>query len=84
MMVPKIITHAGLVVAQHKKDRVRVLGSGVSSKNKQHSPPASLSGSSTNVPATGLKRQSWTAQSNCTQGYVAHFRKNYHRLLLGY
>ena len=52
-------------------------------KNKRHSSPASLLGSSTNGPATRLERWSKTAQSNCTQGYVAHFRKNHHRLLLG-
>ena len=52
-------------------------------KSKRHSPPASFLGSSTNVPVQNLERRSRTAQSNGTQGYVAHFRKNYHRLLLG-
>ena len=35
------------------------------------------------MSATRLERRSRTAQSNLTQGYVAHFRKNCHRLLLG-
>ena len=54
------------------------------SKRKRHFPPGSLLGSSTNVPATRLERRLRIAQSNRTQGYIAHFRKNYHRLLLGY
>ena len=82
-MVPKIITHTGSVVGQNKKDRVRVLGRGTRSKSKRHSPQTSLSGNSTNVPATRLESRSSTAQSNPTQGYVAHFRKKHHRLLLG-
>ena len=71
MMVPKIITHAALVVAQNKKDYVPVLGRGACLKSKRHSPQASLSGSSTTVLATRLKRRSRTAQTNRTQGYVA-------------
>ena len=82
-MVPKIITHAASVVAQNKKDRFRVLGKGTLSKSKRNSPPTSLLGSSTNAPAARLERQSRTALSNRTQIYVAHFRKNHHRLLLG-
>ena len=81
MMVPKIITHAAAVVSQNKKDGVLVLGRETLSKSKRHSPPTSFLGSSTNVPATRLERRSRTAQSNRTQGYVAHFRKNHHRLL---
>ena len=50
---------------------------------KQHSPPVNLLGSCTNMPTTCLERRSRTAQSNHTQGYVAHLRKNYHRLLHG-
>ena len=72
MMVPKIITHAASVVAQNKKDRVRILGRGTRSKSNQYSPPASLLDSSTNVSATRLERRSRTAQSIRTQGYVAH------------
>ena len=83
MMVPKITTHATLVVAQNKKDCVRVLRRETCSKSKRHSPPASLLDSSTNLPATRLERWSRTAQSNRTQDYVVHFRKNYHTLLLG-
>ena len=83
-MVPKIITHAASVFAQNKKDLFRVLGRGARSKSKRHSPQASLSGSSTNMPPTCLERRSRTAQNNRTQGYVAHFRKNHHRLLLGH
>ena len=83
MMIPKIKTHASSVVAPNKKDRARVLGRGTRSKSKRHSPSASLLGSSTNVPTTRLERRSRTAPSNRTQGYIAHFRKNYHRLLLG-
>ena len=36
------------------------------------------------MPATRLKKRSRTAQSNRTRGYVAHFRKNHYKLLLGY
>ena len=83
-MVPKIITHAASGVAENKKDRVRVLGRGTRLKSKRHSPPASLLGSSTNVPAaTRSERQSRTAQRNCTEGYVAHFRKKHRKPLLG-
>ena len=80
-MVPKIITHAASVVSQNKKHRVRVLGRETRLKGKRYFPPASLSVSSTNVPATRLERRSRTTQSNRTHGYVAHFRKNDHRLL---
>ena len=55
-MVPKFITHAASDVAQNKKDCVRVLGKGTRSKSKQHSPSASLSGSSNYVPATRLEK----------------------------
>ena len=79
MMVPKIIAHAASIVAQNKKDRARVPSRGTHSKSNRYFSPPSLAGSSTNVPAT----QSRTAQSNRTQGYVALFRKNHHRLLLG-
>ena len=81
--VLKIETHAASVVVHTKKDCVQVLCRGTCSKSTQHSPPASLSGSSNNVSTTHLERRLKTAQSNCTQGYVAHFRKNHHRLLLG-
>ena len=82
-MVLKIITHPASVVEQNKKNHVRVLGRGSRSKSKRHSPPASLSGNSTNVPATRLEKRSRTAQGNRNQSYVAHFWKNHHRLLLG-
>ena len=82
-MVPKVIAHAASVIAQNKKNRVRLLDRGARSKSKRHSLPASFSVSSTNVPATHLERQSRTAQSNRTQGYAAHFRKNHHGLLHG-
>ena len=45
-MVPKIITYAALVVAQNKKDRIRVLGRGFRLKSKRHSPSVNLSDSS--------------------------------------
>ena len=83
MMVPKIVSHAASVIEQNKKDRIRVLSGEAHSKNKRHSPPASLSGSSTNLAETRLERRSRAAQSNRTQVYVAHFRKNHHGLLLG-
>ena len=35
------------------------------------------------MPATRLERRSRTARSNRTPGYIAHFRKNHLRLLLG-
>ena len=35
------------------------------------------------MPTRRLKRRSRTAQSNRTLGYIAHFWKNHHRLLLG-
>ena len=63
-MVSKILTRATLVVAQNKKDYVRVVGRGALSKSKQYFPPASLSGNCINVSATGL-------ESIRTQDYVA-------------
>ena len=81
-MVPKIITHAALVVTQNKQNGVRVLGRKASLKSKRHSPPTSLLGSSTNVPATRFERRSRTVQSNGSQGCVALLRKNHDRLLL--
>ena len=78
MMVPKIVSHAGSVVARNR-NYVRVLGREAYSKSKRHSPSAV---STTNVLAKRLERRSRTVQSNRTQVYVAHFRKNYHRLLL--
>ena len=66
MVVSKIVSHAGWIVAQNKMDRVCVLGKGARSRSKRHSPPASLSDNSTKVPVTRLERQSRTAQSNRT------------------
>ena len=51
------------VVIQRNPYGVRVLGRGARSKNKRQSPPASPSGSSTNVPATRLERRMEAAQS---------------------
>ena len=82
-MVPKIITHAASVVARNNKNSVQVLGRGACSKSKRHFPPVSVLGSSANVPVTRLKRRSKTAHSNRTQGYVANFWINDHKLLLG-
>ena len=84
-MMNRVISqrHAASVVAQNKKDRVRVLGRGARSKSKRQSPPASPSGSSTNVPATRLERRMEAAQSNRTQDNVAHSRSNHHQLLFG-
>ena len=65
MMVSKIVTHAALVVAQNKNDRVRVIGRGGHLKRKQHFPPASLSGSFANLPVTRFERRLSTAQGNC-------------------
>ena len=62
---------------------VRVLGRGARSKNKRQFPPASPSGSSTNVPATSLERRMEAAQSIRTRDNVAHSRVNHHQLLLG-
>ena len=62
---------------------VRILGRGARLKNKRQSPPANLSGSSTNVPATRLERRMEGAQSIPTQDNVAHSRVNHHQLLLG-
>ena len=47
------------------------------------SPPASPSGSSTNVPATCLERRMEAAQSIRTRDSVAHSWVNHHQLLLG-
>ena len=52
-----------LVVIQRNPYGVRVLGRGARSKNKLQSPPASPSGSFTNVPATCLERRMEAAQS---------------------
>ena len=60
---------------RNKTDRVQVLDGVDHSKSKQYSPPASLSSSSNNLPATHLERRLKTTQSNRTQDYVAHFRK---------
>ena len=72
------------VVIQRNPYDVRVLGRGARSKNKRQSPPASRSGSSTNVPAANLERQMEAAQSIRTRGNVAHSRVNLHQLLLSY
>ena len=56
---------------------------GTRSRNKRQSPPASPSGSSTNVPATRLERRMEVAQSIRTRDNVAHLRVNHHQLLLG-
>ena len=71
------------VVIQRNLYGVRVLGRGASSKNKRQSPPASPSGSSTNVPATRLERRMEAAQSLRTRDNVAYSRVNHHQLLLG-
>ena len=71
------------VVNQRNPYGVRVLGRGARSKNKRQSPPASPSGSSTNVPATRLERRMEAAQSIRTRDNVAHSRVNHHQLLLG-
>ena len=70
------------VVIQRNPYGVRVLGRGARSKNKRQSPPASPSGSSTNVPATRLERRMEAAQSILTRDNVAHSRVNHHQLLL--
>ena len=72
------------IVIQRNPYGVRVLGRGACSKNKRQSPPASPSGSSTNVPATRLERRMEAAQSIRTRDNVAHSRVNHHQLLLGY
>ena len=83
MMAKRTEINTASDVAQYKKVRVRVLGRGARSKNKRQSPSVSLSGSSTNVLATRLERRMGTAQSNRTQGKVAHSRANHHQLLYG-
>ena len=70
------------VVIQRNPYDVRVLGRGARSKNKRQSPPASPSGSSTNVPATRLDRRMDAAQSIRTRDNVAHSRANHHQLQL--
>ena len=71
------------VVVQRNPYGVRVLGRVARSKNKRQSPPASPSGSSTNVPATRLERLMEAAESIRTRDNVAHSRVNHHQLLLG-
>ena len=51
------------VVIQRNPYGVQVLGRGARLKNKRQSPPASLSGSSINVPAERLERRMEAAQS---------------------
>ena len=68
------------VVIQRNPYGVRVLGRKARSKNKRQSPPASPSGSSTNVPATRLERRMEAAQSIRTHDNVAHSRVNHHQL----
>ena len=76
-------TRDSQVVIQQNPYGVRVLGRGARSKNKRQSPPASPSGSSTNVPATRLERRMEAAQSIRTRDNVAHSWVNHHQLLLG-
>ena len=57
MTVSKISTYAAFDVEQNKKDRVRVLGRRTRQKTKRHSPPASISGSSTNELAAHLEKR---------------------------
>ena len=71
------------VVIQQNPYGIRVLGREARSKNKLQSPPASPSGSSTNVPATRLERRMEAVQSIRTRDNVAHSRVNHHQLLLG-
>ena len=71
------------VVIQRNPYGVRVLGRGAHSKNKRQSPPASPSGSSTNVSATRLERRMEAAQSIRTRDNVAHSPVNHQQLLLG-
>ena len=71
------------VVIQRKLYDVQVLGRGARLKIKRQSPPASPSGSSTNVPAARLERRMEAAQSIRTRDNVAHLRVNNHQLLLG-
>ena len=66
------------VVIQQNPYGVRVLGRVARSKNKRQSPPASPSGSSTNVPATRLERRIVASQSIRTRDNVAHSRVNHH------
>ena len=82
-MVPKIIPHAASVVAQNEKDRVRVLGRGAGLKSKRIFNQQTFQTAPPTCPQHVLEKRLRTEQSNCTQGYVAHFRKNHHRLLLG-
>ena len=60
------------VVIQRNPYGVRVLGNGARLKNKRQSPPASPSGSSTNVPTTRIERRMEAAQSIRTRDNVAH------------
>ena len=71
------------VVIQRNPNGVRVLGRGARSKNMRQSPPASPSGSSTNVPATRLEWRMEAAQSILTRDNVAHSPVNHHQPLLG-
>ena len=71
------------VVIQRNLYGVRVLGRGALSKNKRQSPPAIPSGSSINLPATGLDRRMEAAQSIRTRENFAHSWANHHQLLLG-
>ena len=64
------------VVIQRNPYGIRVLGRGARSKNKRHSPPASPSGSSINVPTTRLERRMEAAQSIRTRDNVAHSQSN--------
>ena len=70
------------IVIQRYPCGVRVLGRGARSKNKRQSPPASPSGSFTNVRATRLEGRMEAVQSICTRDSVAHSRVNCHQLLL--
>ena len=66
-------------IEQHKKEnhlkRTSKQNHYFGTRKLAYSPPANLSGSSTNILITPAL--------NKAKGYVTHFRKNYHSLLLG-
>ena len=71
MIFPKTVANAASVVAQNKKDRVRVLDRGACSKSSDILHQPAFFWRLYQRAAKGLERRSKTALSNRTQGYVA-------------
>ena len=78
------VDHTASFVARVTKERVRVLGRGIRSKNKRHSPPQAVRRRKpTNALAMRLGRQLEAAQSTCTREGTKRIRQSCQRLSVG-